>query len=37
MTREIIAGFEKAGILIAATRQEGVTLEPPQRKTARRR
>jgi small-conductance mechanosensitive channel len=37
MTREIISGFEKAKILVAATRQEGVTLEPPQRKTARRR
>ena len=36
MTREIIAGFEKAGILIAATRQEGVALEPPPRKAARR-
>ena len=36
MTREIIAGLEKARILIAATRQEGVALEPPQRKTARR-
>jgi small-conductance mechanosensitive channel len=37
MTREIISGFEKAKILVAATRQEGVTLEPPERKTARRR
>jgi small-conductance mechanosensitive channel len=35
MTREIIAGFEKAGIAVAATRQEGVTLEPPQRKAAK--
>jgi len=35
-TRQIIAGFEKANILIAATRQEGVTLEPAKRKTARR-
>jgi len=36
MTRDIIAGLEKARIVIAATRQEGVALEPPQRKTARR-
>ncbi|HYX45634.1 MAG TPA: mechanosensitive ion channel family protein [Sphingomicrobium sp.] len=28
MTRMIASGFEKEGILIAATRQEGVTLEP---------
>ncbi|HEX5258917.1 MAG TPA: mechanosensitive ion channel family protein [Sphingomicrobium sp.] len=36
VTRQIIAGFEKANILIAATRQEGVTLQPAKRKTARR-
>jgi small-conductance mechanosensitive channel len=36
MTRDIIAGFEKARILIAATRQEGVALEPTQRKAASR-
>jgi small-conductance mechanosensitive channel len=36
MTRDIIAGFEKANILIAATRQEGVTLEPTPRRTAKR-
>ena len=28
MTRQILGEFEKAGILIAATRQEGVTLQP---------
>ena len=36
MTRTIIAGFEKAKILIAATRQEGVALEPKQQRTAKR-
>jgi small-conductance mechanosensitive channel len=36
MTRDIIGGFEKANILIAATRQEGVALEPTQRRTAKR-
>ena len=36
MTRQIIAGFEKAGILIAATRQEGVTLQPKKRSAAKR-
>ena len=36
VTRQVIAGFEKAKILIAATRQEGVTLQPTKRKTARR-
>ena len=36
MTRQIIAGFEKANILIAATRQEGVTLEPAKRRTGKR-
>ena len=36
MTRQIIAGFEKADILIAATRQEGVALDPAQRRAARR-
>ena len=34
MTREVIAGLEKAKIAIAATRQEGVTLEPPVKRTA---
>ena len=36
MTRDIIAGFEKASIVIAATRQEGVTLEPKKRPVAKR-
>ena len=36
MTRDIIAGFEKASIVIAATRQEGVTLEPKSRRVAKR-
>jgi small-conductance mechanosensitive channel len=36
MTRDIIASFEKANIAIAATRQEGVTLEPVKRRTAKR-
>jgi small-conductance mechanosensitive channel len=36
MTREIIGGLEKANIAIAATRQEGVTLEPPKRRAAKR-
>ena len=36
MTREILAGFEKSRIQIAATRQEGVTVEPTQRRTAKR-
>jgi small-conductance mechanosensitive channel len=36
MTRVIIASFEKANIAIAATRQEGVTLEPVKRRTAKR-
>ena len=35
MTREIIAGFEKANIVIAARRQEGVTLEPRKRRSAK--
>jgi small-conductance mechanosensitive channel len=34
MTREIIAALEKAKIAIAATRQEGVTLEPPVKRRA---
>jgi small-conductance mechanosensitive channel len=36
MTREILADFEKANILIAATRQEGVTLKTakPRRRSA---
>ena len=34
MTREIISGFEKAKILIAAVRQEGVTM--PHGNNARR-
>ena len=36
MTREIIAGLEKAKIAIAATRQEGVTLEPPVKRATKR-
>jgi len=36
MTREIIGGFDKANILIAATRQEGVALDPAQRRMAKR-
>jgi hypothetical protein len=36
MTREMIAGLEKANIVIAATRQEGVTLEPSNRRTSAR-
>jgi small-conductance mechanosensitive channel len=36
MTRQIIAGFETANILIAATRQEGVALDPAQRRAAKR-
>jgi small-conductance mechanosensitive channel len=36
MTRQIIADFEKANILIAATRQEGVTLQPKKRSAAKR-
>jgi small-conductance mechanosensitive channel len=36
MTRDIIAGFEKANILIAATRQEGVAVDPAQRRAAKR-
>ena len=36
MTREILGGFEQAGILIAATRQEGVTLEPARQRSAKR-
>jgi small-conductance mechanosensitive channel len=36
MTRQIIAGFEKANIVIAATRQEGVKLEPTKARPARR-
>ena len=36
MTRQILGGFEKAGILIAATRQEGVTLQPKSRRSAKR-
>jgi small-conductance mechanosensitive channel len=35
MTRDIISGFEKANIAIAATRQEGVELEPKKRRTAK--
>jgi small-conductance mechanosensitive channel len=35
MTRQILAGFEKANILIAATRQEGVTLQPKRTRTKR--
>ena len=34
MTREIIAGLEKANILITATTQEGVGLEPARRPAA---
>jgi small-conductance mechanosensitive channel len=36
MTRQIIADFEKANILIAATRQEGATLQPKKRSAAKR-
>jgi hypothetical protein len=36
MTRQILRGFEKAGILIAATRQEGVTLQPKRRSAGKR-
>jgi small-conductance mechanosensitive channel len=36
ITREVIAGFEKADILIAATRQEGVALDPAQRRMQKR-
>ena len=36
MSRAILRGFEKANIVIAATRQEGVALEPPRRKTTKR-
>jgi small-conductance mechanosensitive channel len=36
MTRAIMSGFAKANIVIAATRQEGVALEPPVRKAAKR-
>ena len=36
MTRDIIAGFEQANIVIAATRQEGVTLEPKRRRVSKR-
>jgi hypothetical protein len=36
MTRDIIAGFEKANIVVAARRQEGVSLEPPKRRSAKR-
>ena len=36
MTRQILGGFEKAGILIAATRQEGVTLQPKSPRKAKR-
>jgi small-conductance mechanosensitive channel len=35
MTRQILAGFEKANILIAATRQEGVTLQPKRTRAKR--
>ena len=35
MTRAIISGFEKEKILIAATRQEGVTLDVSKRPRAR--
>jgi len=31
MTRQILADFEKEGILIAATRQEGITIKPRKR------
>ena len=36
MTRDIIVGLEEAKIVIAATRQEGVTLEPERRRPAKR-
>jgi small-conductance mechanosensitive channel len=36
MTRTILSGFEKAKILIAATRQEGVALEPARQRSAKR-
>ena len=36
MTREIMEGFEKANILIAATRQEGVAFELKKRRPAKR-
>jgi small-conductance mechanosensitive channel len=36
ITRDVIAGFDKAKILIAATRQEGVALDPMQRRRAAR-
>ncbi len=35
MTREILDRFQKAGILFAAVRQEGVTLEPKRRRAKR--
>jgi small-conductance mechanosensitive channel len=35
MTRDIISGFEKTNIAVAATRQEGVELEPKKRRTAK--
>jgi small-conductance mechanosensitive channel len=36
ITRDVIAEFDKANILIAATRQEGVALDPKQRRIAKR-
>jgi small-conductance mechanosensitive channel len=36
ITREVIGGFDQANILIAATRQEGVALDPLQRRLAKR-
>jgi small-conductance mechanosensitive channel len=36
ITRQVITGFEKANILIAATRQEGVTFQPKKRRATRR-
>lgn len=35
MTRQILGDFEKAGILIAATRQEGVVLQPKRSRAKR--
>jgi small-conductance mechanosensitive channel len=37
MTRQILSGFETAGILIAATRQEGVNLQPKTAAASARR
>jgi len=36
MTRDILAGFEKARIMIAAARQEAVTTPPARRTRAKR-